>query len=664
MGARQDENQTAAPTTRLLESIHGPADLKALPIERLPELAQQIRDAICGQVAKTGGHLAPNLGVVELTIALHYVFDFGHDRLLFDVGHQCYPHKLLTGRLGLLSALRTGEGMAGFPEPDESEYDLFRVGHAGTSISTAVGMARADTLLKQGDRRVVALIGDGSIVNGVAMEGLNNAGTLNRQFLIVLNDNGMSIAKPQGALAASLDGFRMHPTYEDFKKRARKVLQHIPGGSILGQVYHRLGEMTKAAIAHEHMFKNFGLLCVGPVDGHDLEGLIGLLSEVKDIDRPMLLHVKTVKGKGFDFATGDPTAFHATKPFTLNGGQAQVTKKGGRSFTAAFADAMIDLMGRDEKVFAVTAAMPDGTGLDKVMQQFPGRTLDTGICESHAMDMCAGMAKAGIKPFFAVYSTFAHRAVDQVFQEVALQGLPVRVCMDRAGYVGGDGAVHHGFMDIAIFKVLPNVVLMAVSDEPNLVAALAFMQQHDAAATFVRYPRDNVAVPVQADVPPYELGKANLVKPAEGPAPDLAILAYGPMVYQALEALEELRPQGYEVALYDARFAKPIDVDLLRSLSAAKIPVLTVEDHMLVGGFGACVLEACNEQRIGTDRIHRLGMPQRWVHQETRANQLAQVGIDAAGIARKVREILDTNAPSPPPDGAIIHVDVEPKVAR
>ena len=645
---------------RLLDSIRGPEDVKSLSINQLPDLALEVRDAICGQVAASGGHLAPNLGVVELTIALHYVFDFAHDRLLFDVGHQCYPHKLLTGRLGLLPRLRTSEGMAGFPEPRESEYDLFRVGHAGTSISTAVGLARGDSLLGQGDRRVVSLIGDASIVNGIAMEGLNNAGTLKRQFLVVLNDNGMSIAKPQGALAGSFDRFRVHPKYGDFKKRAHKVLQHIPGGSLLEHVYHRLGEMTKAAIAHEHMFKNFGLLCVGPIDGHDLPGMIGMLNEVKDIDRPVLLHVKTIKGKGFDFATGDPTAFHSTKPFTVNGSHAELTKKAGRSFTAAFADAMIELMAEDEKIFAVTAAMPDGTGLDKVMEKFPDRTLDTGICESHAMDMCAGMAKAGMKPFFAVYSTFAQRAVDQVFQEVALQGLPVRVCLDRAGYVGGDGAVHHGFMDVAMFKVFPDVVLMAACDEPNLRAALTFMARHDDGASFLRYPRDRVAEsPLQQDPPPFELGKANLVKPAAGDRPDLAILAYGPMVYQALDAIEELRRQGYNPALYDARFAKPVDVELVRSLLEAKVPVLTVEDHSLVGGFGATVLEACNERKIPTDNVHRLGMPEAWVFQETRANQLAQVGLDAAGIARSVRAMLDAAAPTPTVPGEV-HPELTP----
>ncbi len=635
----------------LLPTIHGPTDLKKLSVDQLPQLAAEMRKAICDQVSKTGGHLAPNLGVVELTIALHYVFDFAYDRLLFDVGHQCYPHKLLTGRLGLLSKLRTREGMAGFPEPRESPFDLFSVGHAGTAISTAVGMARGDALNHEGfpnhegkGRRVVSLIGDASIVNGVAMEGLNNAGTLKRQFLVVLNDNGMSIAKPQGAMAQYFDRVRVSTTYGDFKKRAHEVLKRIPGGSTLEDLYHRAGEMMKAAITTGHTFEQFGLLCVGPIDGHDLPSLIDMLNEVRDYDRPVLLHVKTVKGKGFDFAEDDATAFHSPNPFVVEGCRVEV-KKSGRSFTTAFADAMIDLMQRDEKVYAVTAAMPDGTGLNKVIPRFPDRALDTGICESHAMDMCAGLAKVGIKPFFAVYSTFAQRALDQVFQEVALQGLPVRVCMDRAGYVGGDGAVHHGFMDIAMFRVFPKAALLAASDEPNLIAALEFMRRYNEGASFVRYPRENVAAPpLQDKVPPYELGQAHLVVPARGAKPDVAILAYGTMVYEAHKALASLNQQGYDLALYDARFANPVDVELIGRLVEQGVPVLTVEDHSIVGGFGAAVLEACSDARIPTDRLWRLAMPVKWVYQDSRNNQLAEVGLDSAGIARKVREVIESLA--------------------
>ncbi len=636
---------------RLLPDIHGPEDLRKLEVSQLPQVADEVRQAICEQVSRTGGHLAPNLGVVEITIALHYVFDFSHDRLLFDVGHQCYPHKLLTGRQPLLGQLRSKGGMSGFPEPSESEFDLFSVGHAGTSISTAVGLARGDSVLGQGDRRVVSLIGDASIVNGVAMEGLNNAGTLKRQFLVVLNDNGMSIAKPQGALAHSFDKARIHHRYGDFKKKAHSLLERIPGGEALEGIYHRASEALKAAIFDGHFFSQFGLLCVGPADGHNLEDLIEILTEVKDLDRPLLLHCKTIKGKGFDFATGDPTAFHSSKPFRMDGCRVEV-KPSGRSFTAAYADAMTDLMERDDKVFTVTAAMPDGTGVDKLIQRFPERTLDTGICESHAMDMCAGMAKSGIKPFFAVYSTFAQRALDQVFQEVALQGHPVRVCMDRAGYVGGDGAVHHGFMDVAMFRPFPGAVLLAASDEPNLAASVEFMRKYEDGPSFLRYPRDSVAAdPLQAEVPPFELGKANLVMPTREETAQIAVLAYGASVYEAREALLPLRAQGYDIALYDARFAKPLDMGLIRELIEDGVPILSVEEHSLTAGFGSAILEACNEQALSSDKIHRLGMPERWIGQDSRSNQLADAQLDAEAITLRIQTIIDEHdiLPLPPP---------------
>ena len=620
----------------LLETIQSPADVKKLSIEQLQELAKEIRQAICDQVSRTGGHLAPNLGVVELTLALHYVFDFAHDRLLFDVGHQCYPHKLVTGRFHLLGKLRTAEGMAGFPEPRESPYDLFSVGHAGTGISTAVGMARGDSLSGRGDRHVVTLIGDSSIVNGVALEGLNNAGTLRRQFLVVLNDNGMSIGQPQGALASYFDKVRLNPAYRETKKRAHRLLEQLPGGTWLEEAYHRLGEMTKAALAHNHMFEHFGLLCVGPIDGHDMPTLIEMLHEVAEIDRPVLLHVKTVKGKGFDFSTGDPTTFHSPKPFTVEGCRV-VVQSSGRSFTTAFADAMIEMMQKDEKITILTAGMPDGTGVNKIIPQFPDRSFDVGIAESHGMDMCAGLAKTGLKPFAAIYSTFTQRAFDQVFQEVSLQGLPVRICMDRAGLVGGDGAVHHGFLDISFLRGFPKAALMAVYDETTLKHALEFMRNYEEGLSAVRYPRDTVPPPA-SEVPPFDLGKAH--KLADGT--DIAILAYGFPVNHALKARQELASQGYSVAVYDARFAKPVDIELLAELIDSGTPILAVEDHALIGGFGACVLEACNEKGLDTRRIFRLGLPDRFIYQGSRASQQAEAGIDATAIARKVREVLDS----------------------
>ncbi len=636
----------------LLSTIQSPADIKKLSIPELEALAAEIRQAICDQVSRSGGHLAPNLGVVELTLALHYVFDFGHDRLLFDVGHQCYPHKLITGRFPMLGGLRTQNGMAGFPEPRESRFDLFSVGHAGTAISTAVGMARADQMLGHEDRKAVALVGDSSIVNGIAMEGLNNAGTLKRQFLVILNDNGMSIAKPQGALAAYFDKVRLHHTYKSLKSRAHEVLRNLPGGSMLEEATHRLGEMTKAAIAHEHMFERFGLLCVGPIDGHDLPTLIDMLTEVRQIDAPVLLHVKTVKGKGFDFATGDPTTFHSPKPFRVEGCRVEV-QSSGRSFTSAFADLMIDLKKQDPTVVSVTAGMPDGTGLNKVGKAFPDRTMDVGISESHGVDMCAGMAKAGLKPFMCVYSTFMQRAFDQAFQEVALQNLPVRFCLDRAGLVGGDGAVHHGFADIAFLRTLPGFVLMAAMDEQTLQASLQFMRNYDAGPSAVRYPRDNVANPAaQPQTPPFQLGKANLI--ADGT--DLAILAYGTEVYHALAARQELQKQGYSIAVYDARFAKPVDIELIEQLVRAGKPILTVEDHSIRGGFGSAVLEAANERRLSTDKIYIHGLPDRWIYQSSRTHQLSITGLDAKGIARIVRNILDDGAMPQPAQSIEIKV--------
>jgi 1-deoxy-D-xylulose-5-phosphate synthase len=621
----------------LLETISSPADVKRLSHDQLAELAHELRQAICDQVARTGGHLAPNLGVVELTLALHYVFDFGHDRLLFDVGHQCYPHKLVTGRFPWLSKLRQRDGIAGFPEPRESPFDLFSVGHAGTASSTAIGMARGDQLNGETDRNVVSLVGDSSIVNGVAMEGLNNAGTLKRQFLVVLNDNGMSIGMPQGALAGYFDKIRVSHRFIDLKHRAHEVLKRLPVGETIEELYDRLGEVTKAALAHTHIFEHFGLLCVGPIDGHDLRSLIEMLEEVKRIDRPVLLHVKTVKGKGFEFSSEDPTTFHSPKPFRRDGCRVELISS-GRSFTTAYADAMIDLMRRDPKVVTVTAGMPDGTGLAKVMPEFPERTFDVGIAESHATDMCAGMAKTGLKPFATIYSTFLQRAMDQAFQEVALQGLPVRFCMDRAGLVGGDGAVHHGFMDIAFLRAFPNMTLMAAMDEPTLRAALAFMQQHGDGPSALRYPRDNVPTPpVDEKTPAFELGRANLL--ASGT--DLAILAYGFPANHALQAREALCAQGRSVAVYDARFAKPVDIELIAELIDAGTPVLTVEDHHVASGFGAAVLDACNEAGLSTEGIHRLGLPDRWIYQGGRGEQLAEAGIDADGIARKALEILD-----------------------
>lgn len=655
----------------LLETIQSPNDLKALPVERLPELAADIRAAIIDQVMRTGGHLAPNLGVVELTIALHYVFNLGPtgDRLLFDVGHQCYPHKLLTGRLHLLPKLRTRQGMAGFPDPRESPHDLFAVGHAGTGISTAVGMARGDLLnneaydpkLRPQGRRVVTLIGDASIVNGVAMEGLNNAGTLKRQFLVILNDNGMSISHPQGAVAQYFDKLRLSHTYGSFKKGARRILDSLPGGSILHHAYHKMGEAAKSVLNEGAWFEHFGLVTVGPIDGHDLPTLIHCLADARDFDRPMVLHVKTIKGKGLNVAEKDAIKFHSPPAFSIDADPDEEAcrvelKSEGRSFTAAVGDAMLELMRQDPKAVACTAAMPDGTGVNKLLAAFPERTWDVGICESHAMDMMAGLAKTGFKPFFAVYSTFLQRAFDQAFQEVALQGLPVRLLLDRAGLVGGDGAVHHGFCDVAILRTLPGACLTAAIDEPSLKAALEFMRTCDDGLSAVRYPRDTVSTALaDQPCPPFELGKARFLGGTiDHPADHAhaAVLAFGTPAIDALAAARSLAPE-YRVGVWDARFAKPVDRALIRSLLERRLPIVTVEDHSVIGGFGAAVLEAAQEMNLDASRIIRLGIPDAWIYQDSRAKQLAEVGLDAPGIARAIRAaaaLAPTPARSTQPD--------------
>jgi 1-deoxy-D-xylulose-5-phosphate synthase len=632
----------------LLPTINGPADVKRLTLEQLPILAQEVREAIFNQVSKVGGHLAPNLGVVELSIALHYVFDFGSDRLLFDVGHQCYPHKLLTGRLPLLANLRTRKGMAGFPEPRESAFDLFSVGHAGTGISTAVGMARGDSLNGEGfdpqanpkGRRVVTIIGDASIVNGLAMEGLNGAGTLKRQFLVILNDNGMSISKPQGALAGCFDRLRINPLYGDMKKAAKRMLDSMPGGSLVGDAYHRMGEAAKAAFCEDAWFEHFGLVTVGPIDGHDFPTLIEFLSEARDFDRPMVLHVKTVKGKGYQFAEGDATTFHSPAAFNYDPDSCRVEiKKEGRSFTSAFGDAMCEIMAKDDKVLACTAAMPGGTGVDKVIAKFPERSFDTGICESHALDMMAGLAKTGWKPFFAVYSTFVQRAFDQAFQEVSLQGLAVRLCLDRAGLVGGDGAVHHGFCDVSILRVLPQAAIMAAADEPSLKAALEFMRTYDTGLSAVRYPRDNVSNALtDKPCPPFELGKARAI--VEHERPDVAVLAFGTMVISAMNTLPQFGPE-LRVSLYDARFAKPVDAALIRSLLSRNVPIVTIEDHGPHGGFGAAVVEAAADMGLNAGLITRMALPDGWIYQDGRTDQLAEAGLDQATIAATIRKAAD-----------------------
>jgi 1-deoxy-D-xylulose-5-phosphate synthase len=639
----------------LLEQIKLPADVRNLTADQLTALAGEMRTAIFDAVSKNGGHLSSNLGVVELTLALHHVYDFGPypagpDRLLFDVGHQCYPHKMLTGRALQFERLRKKGAVSGFPSPEESPYDLFAVGHAGTAISTAVGLARGDAMLGR-KNHVVAVVGDASIVNGVAFEGLNNAGTLKRQLLIILNDNGMSISHPQGAFSQYLERIRVSTTYEQFKRASEKVVAKLPTGlgHSIEHAWDALCASVKSGMWNGSLFESMGIKYMGPIDGHDLPGLINFLAEIKHVDKPVLLHVKTRKGHGYEITATEPTRFHSPASFVVNGCRVEINKPGGKSWTTAFADAMIALAQHDKRLVALTAAMPDGTGLSKFEKEFPDRYLDTGICESHLAAMAAGMCKSGLRPVAAVYSTFVQRCFDQIWQEIVLNKQPVTFAMDRAGYVGDDGAVHHGFCDLAFLRPLPGMVLMAPSDEADLNRCLRLALSLDAPSA-LRYPRDNVPAcdfetvidePLRADAAKeWTVGRSRTLRDGGAGGADATIIAYGCLALNAMVAAEELTAEGLSVAVVDARFAKPLDADMLARTLRPGHPVLTLEDHALQNGFGTAVLEYATAHDLPTAHVTRLGMPDRLIAHATRKEQLAEVGLDPAGIARSVRDAV------------------------
>jgi 1-deoxy-D-xylulose-5-phosphate synthase len=635
----------------MLDRIKTPADLRKLSMDELAALAQELRERIFAAVSDNGGHLASNLGVVELTIALHYVYDFGPhplgpDRLLWDVGHQCYPHKMLTGRSGLFQRLRKKGSVGGFPSPDESPYDLFAVGHAGTAISTAVGLARADQH-KGLHNHVVAVVGDAAIVNGMAFEGLNNAGTLKRQLLVILNDNGMSISMPQGAFGQYLERVRVSTTYEEFKRFSEKLVQKLPTGigHAIEHAWDAFCAGLKGAVFHGQMFEALGIKYMGPIDGHDLPGLINFMGEIKHVTHPVLLHLKTRKGQGYEVCIAEPTKMHSPAAFRLNGQQVELSKGPGKTWTTAFADAAIALARSDPRVMALTAAMPDGTGLSKLERELPDRYMDTGICESHLTGMAAGLCKGGLRPIAAIYSTFIQRAFDQAWQEVALNGLPVIFCMDRAGLVGDDGAVHHGFCDQAFLRPLPGMVLMAPSDEAELNRAMRLALTLETPSA-IRYPRDTVpARDLEHSVAPplasqargeWITGRSRVLREGR----DATILVYGALAESALVTAEELALEGLSVGVVDGRFCKPLDGEMLARVLRPAHPVLTVEDHSLQNGFGSAVLEHAVAHGLPTSHITRLGLPDRLIAHATRAEQLAEVGLDEQGIARSVRDAI------------------------
>ncbi|HRW55418.1 MAG TPA: 1-deoxy-D-xylulose-5-phosphate synthase, partial [Phycisphaerae bacterium] len=506
---------------------------------------------------------------------------------------------------------------------------------APRAMPTAVGMARGATMMES-ESRVVAVVGDASIFNGVAFEGLNQAGTLRRQLLVILNDNAMGIAPSQGGMAEHLAKFRTSRVYEEVKKRVKKYLPQVPlVGKATFDALDHLKEGLKATVSPHQIFEQLGFVYVGPTDGHDIEHLIELLDGLKDVQHPVLLHVHTEKGRGADFAMAEPTRFHSPKPFKVEGRRVQI-QGGARSYTEAFADAMIDVANEDKRVFALTAAMPDGTGLAKFQDAYPERYLDGGIAESGTVDIAAGMCKAGMRPVAAIYSTFLQRAFDQVFQEVSLQRLPVVFCLDRAGLVGGDGAVHHGFLDIAFLRGLPKMVLMAPGDGDELTHMLRFALSLDSASA-IRYPRASVPVPLAESVAPIELGRSVRIRDGK----DATILAYGSTCRPALDAAIALRKEGIDVRVVNARFVKPIDSDMVAEAFASGAPVITAEEHSPYGGFGAAVLEAAQTMGLPTTQLVRLAMPaDDFVPHGSRADQLRHCLLDAEGIASTVRRSL------------------------
>jgi len=634
--------------TKLLEQIDSPADLKSLSATQLRALAGEIRELILNSVSKTGGHLASNLGVVELTLALHYVFDFKGDKLLWDVGHQCYTHKIITGRKKTFSQLRHADGPSGFPNPAESEYDQFAVGHAGTSIATAIGMALGQIHRKKDDK-IVALIGDASIVNGVSFEALNNLGLVKRQLLIVLNDNSMAIDATVGAVAKYFSKVRLSQTYEDLRKTTSNILEHMPViGKSVEDAIQRIKKSIRMVLPASQMFESLNVPYFGPVDGHDVESLIQLFKALGQLNHPAILHVYTRKGMGFSPAEENRRKFHSTGPFKINGDNGDVvessTGAAQHSFTRVFGDHLTKLAEKDSRIVAITSAMCDGTGLGEFREKFGDRFYDVGIAESTAVDIAAGLAKSGLRPVVCIYSTFLQRSFDQIFQEVALQNLPVVFCIDRAGVVGADGPTHHGLMDIGFLRMMPNMVVAAAADEVEMKLALEFALAENKPVC-LRYPKDFVPSDEfdrSACTEPFELGKSVVVK--SSPSSSVAIVTYGSVLTEALKAAELLAKEGIGVDVINSRFASPVDEKIVLLLNEGK-GIITVEDHYLACGFSSALLEKAATILPGpiTKPIRVLGMPSGAIKHDSRSAQLMQAGVNADKIIQMVKEMLSVD---------------------
>ncbi len=620
--------------SKILPSIDSPVQLQSMSLAELEQVGDEIRETLCNLLSKRAAHFASNLGVVELTLALHSTFDFRSDRLIWDTGHQVYPHKLITGRYHEFQSIRTKGGLMGYPNPKESDYDLFMTGHAGCSVSTMVGLRSGDDVQGRTDNHAVAVIGDGAFPSGIVFEALNNASELNSKMLVILNDNEMSICPRVGGMASYLDRLRSNPLYTGMKSEVVNLLNKVPlFGDPTERLLSQIKEGVKAGMHGGMMFEDFGFKYFGPIDGHNIGVVKKYLKMVKDIKGPVLLHVITNKGHGFQPAAEDPVYFHTPPAFQLDGETPVPTSTSkAAAYTNHARDAIFDQMKHNEKVTVITAAMCQGNKLEPVREAYPNRFFDVGICESHAVAFAAGQAKTGLRPIVDIYSTFLQRSYDQIFQEVCLQNLPVTFMMDRGGLTAPDGPTHHGTFDISYMRIFPNIVVMTPGDANDIGAMLDFALSQDAPCS-LRYPKTEAAE-ITRDLQPVQLGKSEVLQWGT----DGTILCAGTQLEACLQAAEELKNEGLQIGVVNARFVKPIDRDVIRRAIEETRFVVTVEEGMLMGGYGSAVLEAANEMQLDTTTIRRIGIPDKFVEHGTRPELLADLKLDANGIAETCRQ--------------------------
>ncbi len=622
----------------LLPGIQCPADVRALDSKQLQSLAEELRQTIIRQVSGSGGHLAPSLGVVELTLALFKAYDFEQDKIVWDVGHQAYAHKLLTGRANRFSTLRQMDGISGFPRMAENKYDHFGVGHSSTSISAALGMATARDLAGK-DHEVVAIIGDGSMTAGLAFEGLNQAGGMGRKMVVVLNDNEMSISKNVGALSSFLSRKLTAPLLQRLKGDVENWVSNVPGiGGDLATYVKRSGDSLKSFFTPGMLFEAFQFTYVGPIDGHNIDEMVKVFEQVRRIDKPVLVHVLTKKGKGYEPAENNPTYFHGVGRFEPETGLARKFVGGAKypSYTDIFGSMLCRIADHDKKVVAITAAMPEGTGTDCFRERHPERFVDVGICEQHAVTYAAGLASQGFKPAVAIYSTFLQRSYDQIVHDVCLQNLNVKFFLDRGGLVGEDGATHHGAFDMSYLRHIPNLRFMAPKDEAELARMMVTAFELEGPVA-VRYPRGTgVGADVDPDPKPIPVGEGEILRTGK----DVLVVALGSRVYPSMEAALELAEEGIEAAIFNARFIKPLPEKQLRALVAEYDRILIVEENSLAGGFGSAVLEFLSDNHLLDGlTVNRLGLPDSFVEHGTQVQLRALVGVDKQGIKEAVEEL-------------------------